>query len=295
MAAPGAPSSSTCGTANVRGMTTPSIKLSHGAEIPQLGLGTWPMKDRQAQRVVADAIGAGYRLIDTAEAYGNEERVGRGIKASGVPREEIFVTTKFDKRWHGVELAAEAAKHSLDRLGLDYLDLLLIHWPVPKHGHYVEAWQGLVKLLESGLVKAIGTSNFKPAHLDRIIEATGVAPDVNQIQLSPKVTRKESRAYDEAHGIVTESWSPIGGQGVAVLSDPVVTRIASEVGKTPAQTVLRWHIELGLVAVPKSSDPERLRQNLDIFDFSLTPDQVAALSALDQGESAADDSDVVGH
>ena len=169
--------------------TAPTVELAHGAAMPVIGLGTWPMDDAEAERVVAEAIGLGYRLLDTAENYGNERGVGAGIKASGAAREDLFVTTKFNRQWHGVELAAEACQRSLDRLGLDYLDLLLIHWPNPQHGKYIEAWKGLVRLLETGRVKAIGTSNFKPPHLDRIVEDTGVIPDVNQIQLSPWTTR----------------------------------------------------------------------------------------------------------
>ena len=274
---------------------TPTLPLLHGATIPCLGLGTWPMDDAEAERVVADAVEAGYRLVDTAENYGNEVGVGRGLKAGGVAREEVFVTTKFNRRWHGRDLAVQAYERSIDRLGLDYLDLLLIHWPNPDHDRYVQAFQGLADLLESGRVKAIGTSNFKPAHLDRVIAETGVVPDVNQIQLSPAVTRTAAREYHAAHGIVTQSWSPIGGQDVAVLGEPVVTDIATQVGRTPAQVVLRWHIQLGLVAIPKSSDPTRLRQNLDIFDFALTAEQMTAISALDRGESAPADSDRTGH
>jgi 2,5-diketo-D-gluconate reductase A len=276
-------------------MLVPTLHLVHGADIPQLGLGTAPMDDAESERVVADAIAAGYRLIDTAEAYGNEVGVGAGIRASGVPREDLFVTTKFNKRWHGKDLAAQAFEGSVDRLGLDYLDLLLIHWPNPGQDRYVQAWDGLVQLLETGRVRAIGTSNFKPAHLDRIITETGVVPDVNQIQLNPAVSRAEARAYHAAGGIVTESWSPIGGPGAEVLTEPVVVRIAEEIDRTPAQVVLRWHVELGLVAVPKSSDPDRLRQNIDVFDFRLTDEQMAALSTLDRGEAAATDSDAFGH
>ncbi|GIH28427.1 oxidoreductase [Acrocarpospora phusangensis] len=263
--------------------------------MPRLGLGTSPMGNDQTERAVADAIEAGYRLIDTAEAYGNEVGVGKGIKASGVAREELFVTTKFDRHWHGRELAAEGYQASLDRLGLEYVDLLLIHWPNPQFDRYAQAFQGLADLLEAGRLKAVGTSNFKPAHLDRVIAETGVVPDVNQIQLSPAVTRVETRAYHQQHGIVTESWSPLGGQGVAVLTQPVIQDIAREIGRTPAQIILRWNIELGLVTIPKSSDPERIRQNIGIFDFSLTPEQVAAISALDHGEQAAVDSDEFGH
>ncbi|NAS26343.1 aldo/keto reductase [Herbidospora sp. NEAU-GS84] len=263
--------------------------------MPRLGLGTWPMNDAQAERAVATAIEAGYRLIDTAEAYGNETGVGRGIKASGIAREELFVTTKFDRRWHGRDLVPQAYQASLDRLGLDYADLLLIHWPNPGHDRYVAAFEGLVDLLQDGRLPAIGTSNFKPAHLDRLITETGVVPDVNQIQLSPAVTRDEARAYHQSHGIVTESWSPLGGQGADVLNRPEIAAVAEEVGRTPAQVILRWNVELGLVTIPKSSSPERLRENLAVFDFSLTPQQIAAISALDQGESAAVDSDTFGH
>ncbi|WP_246059468.1 aldo/keto reductase [Herbidospora galbida] len=276
-------------------ITTPTVRLAHGADMPRLGLGTWPMNDAQAERAVATAIEAGYRLVDTAEAYGNELGVGRGIKASGIAREDLFVTTKFDRHWHGRDLVPQGYQASLDRLGLDYADLLLIHWPNPGLDRYVAAYEGLVDLLQDGRLKAIGTSNFKPAHLDRVIAETGVVPDVNQIQLSPAVTRDEARAYHQAHGIVTESWSPLGGQGADVLGQPVIAAIAEEIGRSPAQVILRWNVELGLVAIPKSSNPDRMRENLAVFDFALTPEQVAAISALDQGESAAVDSDAFGH
>ncbi|RRR99701.1 aldo/keto reductase [Glycomyces terrestris] len=275
--------------------TAPTVRLLHGADMPRLGLGTWPMDDAEAERVVAEAIGLGYRLVDTAENYRNERGVGLGLKASGVAREDLFVTTKFNREWHGVELAAEAAERRLDLLGLDYLDLLLIHWPNPQHGKYTEAWQGLVRLLESGRVKAIGTSNFKPAHLDRIIDATGVVPDVNQIQLSPYTTRDASREHGDAKGIVTQSWSPIGGEGGEVRKDPLVVALAEKYGKTPVQIVLRWHLELGLAVAVKSANTERLEQNLDVFGFELDPADIDALTALDRGEAAAADSDRFGH
>ena len=273
----------------------PTVPLAHGAAIPQLGLGTWPLDDAQAERVIADAVEAGYRAVDTAENYGNERGVGRGLRASGVPREELFVTTKLNKRWHGVELAAEALDASLERLGLDYVDLLLIHWPNPEQDQYVQAWQGLVRLLEQGRLRAIGTSNFKPAHLQRLLDETGVGPDVNQIQLNPTVARAEARAFHELHGIVTQSWSPLGGEGADVLGEPVVQEMAERYGRTPAQVVLRWHLELGLVAVPKSGNPTRLRQNLEVTDFALDPVDVETLTGLDRGESAAVDSDSFGH
>jgi 2,5-diketo-D-gluconate reductase A len=252
------------------------------------------MDDRATESAVVSAVEAGYRLFDTAENYGNEIGVGRGLRASGVPAEELFVTTKFNKKWHGVKEAAEAFEQSRERLGVD-IDLLLIHWPNPQQDRYVQAWEGLVQLLEQGSVKAIGTSNFKPSHLERIIAATGVAPDVNQIQLNPFTIRTAARSYHDEHGIVTEAWSPLGGSGADVVTESVVKEIAERHGKTPAQIVLRWHMELGVVTVPKSSDPERQRQNIDLFDFALAPEEVAAISALDRGESAAEDSDVFGH
>ncbi|MGJ6965829.1 aldo/keto reductase [Streptosporangium sp. G11] len=272
----------------------PTVKLVNGADIPQVGLGTWPMSDEEAEVAVAGAVEMGYRLVDTAYAYGNETGVGRGLRASGVPREELFVTTKLNGEWHGYDAAQEAYQASLDRLGLDYADLYLIHWPLPRKDRYVEAWKGLVKLLRDGRVRAIGVSNFKPAHIDRLLDETGVVPDVNQIQLNPFFTRDEPRAYDAVHGIATQSWSPIG-QGGDLLGHPVVTAVAERHGRTPAQIVLRWHIELGLITVPKSASPERMRANADIFGFTLAPEEVAELSSLDQGEAAATDSDTVGH
>ncbi len=273
----------------------PTIRLLHGAAMPRLGLGTFQMDDSHVEPAVASAIEVGYRLVDTAEAYDNERGVGRGLRASGAPREELFVTTKFTKRWHGAGLVAEAFNRSADKLGLDYIDLLLIHWPNPQQDRYVQAWSGLVQLLEEGRVRAIGTSNFKPAHLERIMAETGVVPDVNQIQLSPASPRAATCAYHAAHGIITQSWSPMGGEGASVLREPLVTALASKYGRTPAQIVLRWHIELGLVPIPKSVDPQRIAQNIQIFDFGLSRGDVGALSALDRGEMVVQDSDIVGY
>jgi 2,5-diketo-D-gluconate reductase A len=212
-----------------------------------------------------------------------------------VPREELFVTTKFNKRWHGVDLVAEAFARSAERLGLEYVDLLLIHWPNPDQDRYVQAFEGLTRLLADGRLRAIGTSNFTPAHLDRVITETGVVPDVNQVQLSPYVVRAATRAAHARHGIVTESWSPIGGSRTDVLGDPVVVDLARRYGRTPAQVVLRWHVQQGLVPIPKSSDPDRLRQNLDVFGFTLADEDMAALSALDRGDAAGADPDRFGH
>ncbi len=271
-----------------------TLTLAGGASIPVLGLGTWPMSDDEAETSVARAIALGYRLFDTAYQYGNEIGVGRGVRVGGLPRKQVFVTTKLNGEWHGVDGAREALHASLDRLGFDYVDLYLIHWPMPRQDRYVQAWESLLKLREEGLARAVGVSNFKPAHIDRLLEATGIAPEVNQVELNPTVTRAALRAYDAGRGIATQSWSPLG-QGGALLAHPEVARLAARHDKTPAQIVLRWHMELGLAAVPKSSSPERMAANIAIFDFRLTGDEVAALSSLDRGESAAVDSDVVGH
>jgi 2,5-diketo-D-gluconate reductase A len=274
----------------------PTVTLKNGAQMPRLGLGTWPLDDAEAEQAVATAIGAGYRLIDTAFNYGNETGVGRGMRASGVPREELFVTTKLNKEDHGIDEAQRAFERSATKLGVDTIDLLLIHWPNPQQDRFVDAYRGLVKLLEDGRLKAIGLSNFKPAHVDRVIAETGVVPDVNQIELDPTKTRAEVRTYLAEHGIVCESWSPLGGRSDDLRHDPTITRIAEARGKTPAQIVLRWHMELGLVTVPKSADPQRQRENLALFDWSLTADEVAAITALDRGgDEGVTDSDEFGH
>lgn len=272
-----------------------TVTLRHGGEMPRVGLGTWPMDDAEAETAVATAIAGGYRLIDTAENYGNEDGVGRGIRASGVARDQIFITTKLNKRWHGVDLVAEAVNRSADRLGVDYLDLILIHWPNPAQDRYVEAWQGLIALRDTGRVRAIGTSNFKPAHLRRLEKETGVLPEVNQIELSPFATRTASRSYHDENGIVTESWSPLGGSANRILRAPLIVELAARRDRSPAQIVLRWHLEIGAAPIPKSSNPERLAANLDVFDFALAPQEVAAISALDRGESTVVDSDSFGH
>jgi 2,5-diketo-D-gluconate reductase A len=273
----------------------PAVVLRRGAVMPRLGLGTAGLDDLTAEHAVATALEAGYRMVDTAENYRNEVGVGRGLQASGVARADVFVTTKFNKRWHGVDLVEQAFEASAKRLGVEYVDLLLIHWPNPGQDRYVDAWRGLLRLLEQGRVHAIGTSNFKPAHLDRLLAETGELPDVNQIQLSPDLIRSGPRAYHQDKGILTMSWSPLGGSRSDLLTRSPIVDIARQRGKSPAQVVLRWHIELGLVAIPRSSNPERIRQNLDIFNFSLSADEVRALSALDRGEAAAVDSDTSGH
>jgi len=264
--------------------------------MPLLGLGTWPMDDDEAARVIPLAVQAGYRLVDTAENYRNERGVGAGLRACGLAREELFVTTKFNAGWHGRDLVRKAFEGSAQRLGVEYVDLLLIHWPNPAQDRYVDAWRGLLDLLAEGSVKAVGVSNFKPAHLERLRAETGVLPDVNQIQLSPASTRAHARAYHAEHGILTQSWSPLGGErDRTLLADPVINGIGRRRGRTPAQVVLRWHVQLGLAAVAKTSRPDRLEENLDIFDWELTDEDLAALSTLDRGDAVTVDSDEFGH
>jgi 2,5-diketo-D-gluconate reductase A len=266
------------------------LELIHGARIPRIGFGTGRFSSDEAEVVVAQAIGAGYRLIDTAFNYKNEYGVGRGIVASGVPRQEIFVTTKFNRESHGVEFVREAWASSVEQMGLDYVDLLLIHWPNPKYDRYVDAWRGLKSLLDEGLVRAIGVANFKPAHLQRLLDETGVTPDVNQVQVSPYFPRYETVAFHQRHGIVTESHSPLGS-GKGLLAEPALMAKATSHGRTPAQIVLRWHLQRGLVPIPKTQSLNRMRENLDVYDFELSSADLEVLAALEKDESGAIDSD----
>jgi 2,5-diketo-D-gluconate reductase A len=276
------------------GAAAPTVELLNGVAMPALGLGTAPMNDAETERAVASAIESGYRLFDTAENYGNEAGVGDGIRASGIDREDVFVTTKFNAKWHGFEEVQQAFANSIGRLRFDYIDLLLIHWPVPAQNRFVDAWRGMVKLLEDGKVRAIGVSNFKPHHLDRVIEATGVVPHVNQLQLNPWATRQTERDYDAAHGIVTESWSPIG-RGSELLADKVIVDVAQRHSRTAAQVVLRWQAQSGLIPIPKSSNPQRQVENIRVFDFVLSDEEMESISALDRGGKGVMDSDRFGH
>jgi 2,5-diketo-D-gluconate reductase A len=260
-----------------------------------LGLGTSPLVGADSVRQVRSALESGYRLIDTAENYRNEEAVGQAIRDSGIDRSEIFITTKFNRRWHGIDGVRQAYEASLERLGVDYIDLMLVHWPNPDQDRYVEAVQGLQEILDGKALRAIGTSNFKPSHLQRVLDETGITPDVNQIQLSPYSTRNESRAYHAEHGIVTESYSPIGASGNELRNDPMITEMAKDHDKSATQVVLRWHIQLGMVAIPRSSNPGRIAENIDVFDFELTEQEMSKISALNRGESVVTDSDVFGH
>jgi 2,5-diketo-D-gluconate reductase A len=275
-------------------VTIPLIGLNNGTTIPQVGLGTWPLDDAEVARAIVEATALGYRHIDTAAKYGNEAGVGEGVRASGLPREDLFVTTKLDGAYQGDDRAIKGLDGSLARLGLDYVDLLLIHWPLPGRNQFVSTWKTYEKLLAAGKARAIGVSNFKPAHLDRLIAETDIVPAVNQIQLNPKVPRPAQRAYDTEHGIVTESWSPLG-PGTDLLGSPELASIAAKHGKTPGQVVLRWHIELGLVAIPKSRNPSRMAENIDIFDFALDADDLDGIAAVSDGPDAGVDSDSGGH
>ena len=273
--------------------TAPLIRLSNGVQMPAVGLGTWPLDDAQAAEVVAQALQIGWRLIDTAENYGNETGVGEGIRRSGVPRDQVFVTTKFNRAWHSVDGVRQACEASLRRLGLSHIDLLLVHWPNPDQDRYVEAFEGLLRVQQAGLVRAVGTSNFKPAHLQRLLDR-GWVPQVNQIQLDPWHRRDDLVALHRAHGIVTEAWGPLG-RGNTMLSDSAIGAIAQRLGRTPAQVVMRWHVQSGFIPCPKTSDPQRLRENLDVFDFGLSPEDMAVLDAMDRPDPEMFDADSFGH
>lgn len=275
-------------------MTIPTLPLNDGHAIPQIGLGTASLNDETVAPVIVTAIEAGYRHIDTAFRYGNQRGVGKGIRDSGINRTDLFVTTKLDGEFQGNERAVAGLDDCLQQLGLEYVDLLLIHWPLPQRNAYVSTWKTFETLVKTGKARSIGVSNFKPAHLDRLFAETTIRPVANQIQLSPYITRSDHVAYDRAHDIVTVSWSPLG-QGKGLLDDQTLATIAAKYGKTSAQIVLRWNVELGLVAIPRSSNPARLAQNLDIFDFTLTADEIVAISALDTGAEKRVDSDTMGH
>lgn len=257
----------------------PLTRLNNGVEIPQLGFGVFQIPPDEVVEPVRSAIESGYRLIDTAAAYGNEEGVGKAIAEAGVPREELFLTTKLWNTDHGHDEALRAFDTSLGKLGVDSVDLYLIHWPLPSRGRYVETWQALEKIYADGRARAIGVSNFTEPHLRRLLAESGVVPAVNQIELHPRFNQADLRAFHAEHSIVTEAWSPIG-QGQGLLQDPVVTGIARAVDRTPAQVVLRWHLQLGNVAIPKSTHAERIRANIEVFDFELTAAQMGELSGM---------------
>ncbi|NUO40917.1 MAG: aldo/keto reductase [Streptomyces sp.] len=255
----------------------PEHTLNDGTRFPAIGLGTWPLGDAEAERAVTAALGLGYRLVDTATNYRNEAGVGLGVARAGVPREEVVVTTKLPGRHHGYEETLASFEESRRRLGLDYVDLYLIHWPLPRVDKYVDSWRAMIKLRDDGLVRSIGVSNFTREHIERLEKETGVLPSVNQVELHPHFPQEELRAFHAAKGVLTESWSPLG-RGSGLLDDPVVISVAEAHGVTPGQVVLRWHTQLGAVPIPKSADPERQRANLDVFGFELSPGQLAAIA-----------------
>ncbi|MEX0428178.1 aldo/keto reductase [Nocardioides sp. DS6] len=267
-------------------MSVPTITLNDQTTIPQFGVGVWQVPADVTERVVSEALEVGYRHIDTAQMYGNEAGVGAAIKASGLARDELYVTTKLNNNNHEPARAKASLAESLDRLGLDKVDLFLIHWPLPTQydGDYTATWQALVELQEEGLATSIGVSNFQPEHLDTIVSRTGVVPAVNQIEVHPYFGNEAARAATLTHGAFVESWSPLG-QGGGELEDPALVKIAADHGKTPAQVALRWQLERGDIVFPKSVRRERLEENFAVFDFTLTPEEVDAISALDKGET----------
>ncbi|MGY3205269.1 aldo/keto reductase [Streptomyces sp. TE5632] len=266
----------------------PPITLNNGVEMPQLGFGVWQVPDAEAETAVAAALEAGYRSIDTAAAYGNEEGTGRAIAASGIPREDLFVTTKLWNDDHGYDSTLRAFDASLSKLGLDHVDLYLIHWPTPARGRYVDTYRAFEKLYAEGRVRAIGVSNFQREHLEHLIAETSVVPAVDQIELHPHLQQRAAREYHAQQGIATEAWSPLG-QGKGLLEVPAIVAIAQKHGRTPAQVVLRWHIQLGNVVIPKSVTPSRIKENIDVFGFSLDTEDLAAISALDEGRRLGPD------
>ncbi|MFJ6998634.1 aldo/keto reductase [Streptomyces albidoflavus] len=259
----------------------PPIILNNGVQMPQLGFGVWQVPDDEAFTAVGAALDAGYRSIDTAAAYGNEEGTGKAIARSGIPREELFVTTKLWNSDHGYDAALRAFDSSLEKLGLDHVDLYLIHWPQPAKDTAVDTYKALEKIYSEGRARAIGVSNFLPEHLERLIDATSVIPAVNQIELHPHLQQRAAREYHDEQGITTEAWSPLG-QGKGLLEVPAIVAIARKHNVTPAQVVLRWHVQLGNVAIPKSVTPSRIVENIDIFSFELDEEDMAAIRALNE-------------
>ncbi|SDR68019.1 aldo/keto reductase [Actinopolymorpha singaporensis] len=271
----------------------PNVTLNNGVEMPQLGFGVWQVPDEDATAAVRTAIEVGYRSIDTAAIYGNEEGTGKGIAESGVPREELFVTTKLWNGEQGYDSTLAAFEESLRRLKLDYVDLYLIHWPVPSQDKYVDTWRAFEKLYADGRVRSIGVSNFNPHHLQRLFDEATDVPVLNQIELHPYLIQEKLRAFNSEHNIATEAWSPLA-QGGELLKDPEIGRLAEKYGKTPAQIVLRWHIQLGNVVIPKSVTPSRIKENFDLFDFELSAGDLGAITALNRDERTGGDPDTLG-
>ncbi|HEY8588577.1 MAG TPA: aldo/keto reductase [Naasia sp.] len=259
----------------------PTLQMNDGRHIPQLGLGVYKVPDEDVEAVVATAVEAGYRHIDTATLYRNEAGVGRAVRGAAVPREDLFVTTKLWNDDHGFDSALRAFDASMEELGLDYVDLYLIHWPVPSQDLYVETWRALERIRDEGRARSIGVSNFAQSHLERLLTETETAPAVNQVELHPWLAQDALREFDAAHGILTEAWSPLA-RG-RVVGNEALERIGAKYGKSPAQVVLRWHLDLGNVVIPKSVTPARIRENADVFDFGLDHDDLTVIAGLDSG------------
>ncbi|WP_030252953.1 aldo/keto reductase [Streptomyces violens] len=258
----------------------PHITLNNGVTMPQLGFGVWQIPDDEAFTAVGHALEAGYRSIDTAAIYGNEEGTGKALAASGIARDELFVTTKLWNTEQGYDSTLRAFDASLAKLGLDYVDLYLIHWPLPARDTYVDTYKAFEKIQADGRAKAIGVSNFQPPHLQRLLNETSVVPAVNQIELHPELQQAETRAFHAEHDIATEAWSPLG-QGKGLLENATVGKLAEKHGKTPAQVVLRWHLQLGNVVIPKSATPSRIKENFDVFGFELDAEDLSTIAGLD--------------
>jgi 2,5-diketo-D-gluconate reductase A len=274
--------------------TVPTVRLNNGVEMPQVGFGVYQIPDDETERAVSAALEAGYRHIDTAALYGNERGVGRAVAASGIPREELFITTKLWNDDQGSSTAVPAFERSLEQLGLEHVDLYLIHWPQPARAKYIDTWLALQDgPYQDGRVRALGVSNFQPTHLRRLFLASEVRAAVNQVELHPWLAQGDLRAFDAEHQVVTEAWSPIG-QGKGVLEEPAVVAVAQRHGVTPAQAVLRWHLQLGNVVIPKSATPERIVSNLDLFGFELSAGDMAEISGLDSGRRLGPDPDRFG-
>ncbi|PSM41040.1 oxidoreductase [Streptomyces dioscori] len=267
----------------------PSLTLNNAVQIPQLGFGTFQIPPEDTRETTLAALEAGYRHIDTAQMYGNEKEVGQAVRDSGLDRADVFVTSKLNNDAHGHDNALRAFDRTLEAVGLDYLDLFLIHWPLPAKGEFVETWKALEEVYRSGRAKAIGVSNFQPRHLRRLLEGSDVVPAVNQIEVHPYLTQDEVRAFGAEHQIATEAWSPIA-QG-KVLDDPTINRIAERVGKSPAQVTLRWHIQRGDIVFPKSVTRKRIEENFDLFDFELSEGDIGEISALNRNERTGFDPD----
>ncbi len=269
--------------------SVPTIDLNNGVSVPQLGFGVFLVPPGETEPAVTSALAAGYRHIDTARIYDNEREVGAAIATSGIPRDELFVTTKLWNADQGRDATLAAIDGSLERLGLDHVDLYLIHWPVPSADRYVQTWRALEEIAADGRARAIGVSNFQVPHLRRLLDETGTVPAVNQVELHPNLVQRELRAFHAEHGIATEAWSPLARGGL--LDDPAVGKIAAAHGRTPAQVILRWHLQLGNVVIPKSVTPARIAENLDVLGFELAADDMAAIEALDSGTRIGPDPD----